>query len=83
MIQTGLVLGVTVLAADPGTGWEFESDNNEKEGETADADHMYFGYWLKSPVDSTTGYAFATFSGGNADFTERPMKGQFMLAPMH
>ena len=61
-----LVLGVTVLSANPGTGWEFESDDNVKEGETPDADYMYFGYWLKSPVgDGTTDYAFATFSGGS------------------
>ena len=55
----------------PGEGWEFESDDNVKEGETPDADYMYFGYWLKSPVgDSVTDYAFATFSGGDADFTD-------------
>ena len=42
-----------------------------KEGETPDADYMYFGYWLKSPVgDSVTDYAFATFSGGDADITD-------------
>ena len=66
-----LILGATVLADNPGEGWEFESDDNVKLGETPDADYMYFGYWLKSPVgDGTTDYAFATFSGGNADFTE-------------
>ena len=54
----------------PGAEWEFESDDNVKLGETPDADYMYFGYWLKSPVgDGTKEYAFATFSGGNADFT--------------
>ena len=68
-VDEDLVLGVTVLAANPGTGWEFESDDNVKEGETPDADYTYFGYWLKSPVgDGTTDYAFATFSDGNADF---------------
>ena len=59
--------------ANPGEGWEFESDDNAKLGETPDADYMYFGYWLKSPVgDGNTGYAFATFSGGSGDngFTE-------------
>ena len=56
----------------PGEGWEFESDDNVKEGETPDADYMYFGYWLKSPVgdDVPTDYAFATFSGGNTPFVK-------------
>ena len=70
-VKNELVLGATVLAANPGEGWEFESDDNVKLGETPDADYMYFGYWLKSPVgDGTTDYAFATYSGGNADFTD-------------
>ena len=64
---TETVLGTLVLMDNPGAGWEFESDVNVKEGETSDADYMYFGYWLQSPVDGTT-YAFATFSGGNQTF---------------
>ena len=68
-VEEELILGATVLADNPGTGWEFESDDNVKLGETPDANYMYFGYWLKSPVgDGTTDYAFATFADGNADF---------------
>ena len=72
-VQDKLVLGVTVLAtmAKVVEQWDFESDNNEKEGETPDADYMYYGYWLKSPVgDSSKDYTFATFSGGKATFAD-------------
>ena len=49
------------------TGWAFESDNEEKEGEKIDEDYMYFGYWLQSPVepsDVVTAYNFAAYAGG-------------------
>ena len=64
--EGNLVL-VTYLAA----GWTFESDRNVPEGEIHDANYMYFGYWLKSPVvvsDISSNYQSATFSGGNALF---------------
>ena len=64
---TETVVGTLVLISNPGDGWEFVSKDNVKEGETPDADYMYFGYWLKSPVD-TLDYRFATFSGGNQLF---------------
>ena len=55
------------------TGWTFVSDEIEKEGNTTDADYMYFGYWLKSPVehsnmvaDMVADYKFYAFYGGNA-----------------
>ena len=69
---TETVVGTLVLSANPGTGWEFESNENVKEGETADANYMYFGYWLKSPVDSLL-YEFATFSGGIPNFAIDPL----------
>ena len=34
-----------------------------------DTDHLYFGWWLKEPVDSEGTYAFRTFSGGTDPFT--------------
>ena len=52
-------------------GWTFVSDDNVKEGETPDADYMYFGYWLKSPVtpSATAGaYHFFAFSDGGSAF---------------
>ena len=68
---TEVLLGITLLTAEVKLmdGWEFVSDNNVPEGETADANYMYFGYWLKSPVgDGTTDvYAFRTYSGGNGE----------------
>ena len=33
-----------------------------------DTDHLYFGWWLKEPVDSDGSYAFRTFSGGTVPF---------------
>ena len=57
------------------TGWTFESDDNVKEGETPDADYLYFGYWLSSPVetsDTVAGYQFAAYSSGNLPFTVLP-----------
>ena len=52
------------------TSWTFESKYDVKEGETPDANYMYFGYWLKSPVEHSPDvmdYAFKTFVGGNDD----------------
>ena len=66
-------LGASVLAANPLLGWEFESDENVKEGEKSDSDYMYFGYWLQSPVDGPTTHAFATYSGGNQEFGIDPL----------
>ena len=61
--------GNLLLANTLDQGWTFESKYDVKEGETPDADYMYFGYWMKSPVEhsaDSTDYAFATFAGGNA-----------------
>ena len=33
-----------------------------------DADHLYFGCWLKEPADAEDAYAFRTFSGGTVPF---------------
>ena len=33
-----------------------------------DADHLYFGWWLKEPAESDGAYAFRTFSGGTVPF---------------
>ena len=63
-----------LLLDDPlANGWTFESDDNVKEGETPDADYMYFGYWLKSAVEpsetaTATDYSFATFFDGGTRF---------------
>ena len=66
--DVGQLLIVTPPVA---TEWTFESEHNVKEGETPDADYMYFGYWLKSPVeaiDMADEYQFVTFAGGNDAF---------------
>ena len=65
---TQTLVGILVLANYPATGWEFESDENEKEGETQDADYMYFGYWLNSPVGSSLDYEFDTLYEGSQKF---------------
>ena len=62
--EGNLLLETALLIA----GWTFESDTIVPEGEIPDANYMYFGYWLKSPVvvsDSPSSYLSATFSGGN------------------
>ena len=62
------LIGTHLLVANPGAGWEFESNQNVEEGETPDTNYMYFGYWLNSPVDGGTTYEFAVFNGGNQTF---------------
>ena len=60
-----------LILGDHLTGWAFESDNDEKEGRKRDPDYMYFGYWLKSPVNpsvAVSDYQFATLFGGKAMF---------------
>ena len=52
-------------------GWGFESDIDVEEGYVLDEDYLYFGYWLKSPVepsDVAGEYNFATLYGGNSPF---------------
>ena len=68
---TETVVGTLVLSANPGAGWEFESDKNVEEGEVPDTNYMYFGYWLQSPVDGTT-YAFSILNGGSQPFVIDP-----------
>ena len=56
-------------------GWGFESDNNVEEGYVLDEDYLYFGYWLKSPVEPSadaSDYNFATYFGGNSPFAVLP-----------
>ena len=64
-------VGLLLLDAPPDNDdWTFVSDHNVKEGETPDVDYMYFGYWLKSPVDIAPNaeYKFVAFAGGNDEF---------------
>ena len=60
-----------LLIAEHLMGWGFESDNNVEEGYVLDEDYLYFGYWLKSPVEPSadaSDYNFATYFGGNSPF---------------
>ena len=52
--------------------WTFTPDSDLAGGimiDLPDADHLYFGWWLKEPADSDGTYAFRTFSGGTDPFT--------------
>ena len=51
--------------------WTFTPDSDLAGGimiDLPDADHLYFGWWLKEPADSDGTYAFRTFSGGTVPF---------------
>ena len=66
-LATSLESQRLILAAQLAEEWKFESDNNVKEGDVADKDYMYFGYWLQEPVkqsDLATAYKFRAYSGG-------------------
>ena len=67
----------TVSTADDGmissTGgpWTFTPDADlagEIMIDLPDADHLYFGWWLKEPTEAEGTYAFRTFSGGTVPF---------------
>ena len=49
-LDTSLESQRLILATQLAEEWTFESDNNVKEGDVADKDYMYFGYWLQEPV---------------------------------
>ena len=54
-----------------GGAWTFTLDSAlaaETMIDLPDADHLYFGWWLKEPADSDGSYAFRTFSGGTVPF---------------
>ena len=67
----------TVSTADDGmissTGgpWTFTPDSDlagEIMIDLPDADHLYFGWWLKEPTEAEGSYAFRAFSGGTVPF---------------
>ena len=52
--------------------WTFTPDSDlvdEIMVDLPDADHLYFGWWLKEPDDAEGTYAFRTFSGGTVPFS--------------
>ena len=62
--------GDGMLSSTGGT-WTFTLDSAlaaETMIDLPDADHLYFGWWLKEPADSDGAYAFRTFSGGTVPF---------------
>ena len=66
-LTTSLESQRLILAIQLAEEWKFESDNNVKEGDVADKDYMYFGYWLQEPVkqsDMAVLYKFRAYSGG-------------------
>ena len=53
--------------------WTFTPTDTEYkiQGVVADADHLYYGYWLKTePGDDGDEYTFQAFSGGMVDFVQ-------------
>ena len=60
------------MISSPGDTWTFTPDSDLAAGimiDLPDADHLYFGWWLKEPADADGTYAFRTFSGGTDPFT--------------
>ena len=59
------------MVSSTGGAWTFTLDSAlaaETMIDLLDADHLYFGWWLKEPADSDGAYAFRTFSGGTEPF---------------
>ena len=59
------------MISSTGGAWTFTLDSAlaaETMIDLPDADHLYFGWWLKEPADSDGSYAFRTFSGGTVPF---------------
>ena len=59
------------MISSTGDTWTFTLDSAlaaETMIDLPDADHLYFGWWLKEPADSDGAYAFRTFSGGTVPF---------------
>ena len=59
------------MISSTGGTWTFMPDSDmagEIMIDLPDADHLYFGWWLKEPTDAEGSYAFRTFSGGTVPF---------------
>ncbi len=59
------------MISSTGGTWTFTPDSDlvdEIMIDLPDADHLYFGWWLKEPDDAEDTYAFKTFSGGTVPF---------------
>ena len=59
------------MISSAGDTWTFTPDSDlagEVMIDLPDADHLYFGWWLKEPTDAEDAYAFRTFSGGTVPF---------------
>ena len=59
------------MISSTGGPWTFMPDSDmagEIMIDLPDADHLYFGWWLKEPTDAEDAYAFRTFSGGTVPF---------------
>ena len=59
------------MISSAGDTWTFTPDSDlagEVMIDLPDADHLYFGWWLKEPADAEGAYAFRTFSGGTVPF---------------
>ena len=59
------------MISSTGGAWTFTIDSDlaaEPMIDLPDADHLYFGWWLKEPAESDGAYAFRTFSGGTDPF---------------
>ena len=59
------------MISSAGGTWTFTPDSDlagEVMIDLPDADHLYFGWWLKEPADAEGAYAFRTFSGGTVPF---------------
>ena len=59
------------MISSTGGTWTFMPDSDmagEFMIDLPDADHLYFGWWLKEPADAEGAYAFRTFSGGTVPF---------------
>ena len=59
------------MISSTGGTWTFMPDSDmagEIMIDLPDADHLYFGWWLKEPTDAEDAYAFRTFSGGTVPF---------------
>ena len=59
------------MISSAGDTWTFTPDADlagEVMIDLPDADHLYFGWWLKEPAEAEDAYAFRTFSGGTVPF---------------
>ncbi len=59
------------VISSPSDTWTFTPNSDLADEimiDLPDADHLYFGWWLKEPADSGGTYAFRTFSSGTVPF---------------